>query len=108
MAFMRSRREFFQDAGTLLVGFSVLDSIAPALLAQGATPAPAPQRLDGWLRIARDGRVQVLTGKVEIGMGVETALTQIVAEELDVAPDRVSLVMGDTSITPDQGGVGHR
>src|ERR1700682_381967 len=39
-------------------------------------------------------------------MGVETALAQIVAEELDLSPDRVSLVMGDTALTPDQGGVG--
>ena len=39
-------------------------------------------------------------------MGVDTAYTQIVAEELDVSPGRVSFVMGDTSTTPDQGGVG--
>ncbi|MDE3170198.1 MAG: xanthine dehydrogenase family protein molybdopterin-binding subunit, partial [Acidobacteriota bacterium] len=43
---------------------------------------------------------------VEIGMGVETGFAQIVAEELDVAPAAVSFVMGDTSLTPDQGGVG--
>ena len=31
---------------------------------------------------------------------------QIVAEELDVAPQQVDIVMGDTATTPDQGGVG--
>src|SRR5262249_2941803 len=35
-----------------------------------------------------------------------TGLTQIVAEELDVPPSRVSLMMGDTAMTTDQGGVG--
>ena len=39
-------------------------------------------------------------------MGVETGFAQIVAEELDVAPQRVQFVMGDTSTTTDQGGVG--
>ncbi|HVB38651.1 MAG TPA: molybdopterin cofactor-binding domain-containing protein, partial [Vicinamibacterales bacterium] len=39
-------------------------------------------------------------------MGVETALAQIVAEELDVPVGHVGFVMGDTSRTPDQGGVG--
>ena len=68
--------------------------------------APAPGRLDSWLRVGKDGRVQVFTGKVEIGMGVETAFAQFVADELDVPVGRVSFVMGDTARTADQGGVG--
>jgi CO/xanthine dehydrogenase Mo-binding subunit len=39
-------------------------------------------------------------------MGVQTALIQVVAEELDVPPARIQLIMGDTATTPDQGGVG--
>src|SRR5262249_6901613 len=50
--------------------------------------------------------VQVFTGKLEIGMGVDTALMQIVAEELDLNPSRVKFVFGDTATTTDQGGVG--
>jgi CO/xanthine dehydrogenase Mo-binding subunit len=107
MASLRTRREFFQEAG-LLVGFSLLDtSLAPRVFAQqSALSAPSPERLDGWLHVGADGGVQVFTGKVDIGMGVETALKQIVAEELDVPLARVRFVMGDTSQTPDQGGVG--
>jgi nicotinate dehydrogenase subunit B len=105
-----SRRDFFKDAGGLLIGFSLLDTaVVPRLLAaplqDAASNSPAG-RLDAWLRLERDGTVRVFTGKVEIGMGVETALAQIVAEELDVSPDRVAFVMGDTSQTTDQGGVG--
>ncbi|HVZ19953.1 MAG TPA: molybdopterin cofactor-binding domain-containing protein [Vicinamibacterales bacterium] len=106
MATLHTRREFLQGAG-LVVGFSLVDlTIAPRVLAQAAASAPGPGRLDGWLHVGADGRVEVFTGKVDIGMGVETALKQIVAEELDVTPARVTFVMGDTAQTPDQGGVG--
>ena len=104
-----SRREFVRDAGGLIVGFSMLDSaLVPQLLAQPAATAasPSPKKLESWLHILPDGSAQVFTGKLEIGMGVDTALTQIVAEELDLAPGRVKFVLGDTGITTDQGGVG--
>jgi nicotinate dehydrogenase subunit B len=104
-----SRREFVRDAGGLLIGFSLVDAtVLPRLVAASPEDAksPNPGLLDAWLRIEKDGAVRVFTGKVEIGMGVETGFAQIVAEELDVSPERVSFVMGDTSMTADQGGVG--
>ena len=105
-----SRREFVRDAGGLLIGFSLADAtILPRVLAaspEDAMKTPSPGQLDAWLRIEKDGTVRVFTGKVEIGMGVETGFSQIVAEELDVSPERVQFVMGDTSMTTDQGGVG--
>ncbi len=103
-----TRREFVQSASGLVIGFSMLDAaIAPDLLAQAASAAaPSPKKLESWLHVLPDGSVQVFTGKLEIGMGVDTALTQIVAEELDLAPSRVKFVFGDTSVTVDQGGVG--
>ncbi len=77
------------------------------------TPAAAPRklpgnlntnrRLDRWLRINRDGTVTVFPGKVEIGQGILTALAQIVAEELDVALDRLRLAPADTTYSPDEG-----
>jgi CO/xanthine dehydrogenase Mo-binding subunit len=60
-------------------------------------------RLDDWLAIEPDGTVTAFSGKVELGTGVRTALTQIVAEELDVPLERVRMVMGDTERTPDEG-----
>jgi nicotinate dehydrogenase subunit B len=105
-----SRREFVKDTGGLLIGFSVAESAVLPQVFAAAVPQlaamPSPNRLDAWLRIDRDGSVHVFTGKAEIGMGVQTGLTQIVAEELDVPTDRVVFVMGDTSTTTDQGGVG--
>ena len=91
--------------GTLVEVLAGQASVQPAV----TTPAPVGRplaRIDSWLRIAADGTVAVRTGKVEIGMGVDVALRQIVADELGVTIDRVSMTMGDTAGTPDQGGVG--
>lgn len=63
----------------------------------------ANRRLDRWLRINRDGTVTVFPGKVEIGQGILTALEQIVAEELDVALERIRLAPADTTYSPDEG-----
>jgi nicotinate dehydrogenase subunit B len=102
-----SRRGFLKVSGGLLIGFSLSDSrVVPQLIAAETAAIPAPGRLDAWLRVGTDGNIRVFTGKVDIGMGVQTALNQIVADELDVAFERIQLVMGDTAETPDQGGVG--
>jgi CO/xanthine dehydrogenase Mo-binding subunit len=60
-------------------------------------------RLDQWVRFAAPGRVTVSTGRVEIGQGVLTAMLQIAADELDVAPERIDLQTGDTDLTPNEG-----
>ena len=62
-----------------------------------------PASLDSWLAIHADGTVTAFTGKTELGQGNRTALSQIVAEELDVPFDRVRMVMGDTATCVDQG-----
>jgi CO/xanthine dehydrogenase Mo-binding subunit len=59
--------------------------------------------LDAWIRIDADNRVTVFTGKVELGQGIRTALLQVAAEELQVAPARITLVTADTGRTPDEG-----
>jgi nicotinate dehydrogenase subunit B len=72
---------------------------------QVAAPGQAipPGQIDAWLAVAPDSGVTLYTGKVELGTGVSTALAQIVAEELDVAVARITVVQGDTARTPDQG-----
>src|SRR6266850_371420 len=63
----------------------------------------ANPRLDRWVGFPGPGRVTVSTGRVEIGQGVLTAMLQIAAEELDVAPGRIRLQTGDTDLTPNEG-----
>src|SRR5256885_1682502 len=63
----------------------------------------ANPRLDQWVRFSSPGHVTVSTGRVEIGQGVLTAMLQIAAEELDVAPERILLRSGDTELAPNEG-----
>lgn len=59
-------------------------------------------RLDRWIKFLDDETVRIATGKVEIGQGVVTALSQIAAEELDLPLDRVVMLPGDTDEGPDE------
>ena len=59
-------------------------------------------RLDRWVRFNADRTVTVFSGKVELGQGIETAIAQIAAEELDVPLERLELVAGDTTRAPDE------
>ena len=61
-------------------------------------------RVDAFVSIDAHGKVTAFNGHVDLGTGLRTALTQIVAEELDVLPADVQMVLGDTDRTPDQGG----
>jgi nicotinate dehydrogenase subunit B len=58
--------------------------------------------LSQWVSFAEPGRVRVGSGKVEIGQGILTALTQIAADELDIAPETVNLVSGQTDVSPSE------
>jgi nicotinate dehydrogenase subunit B len=59
--------------------------------------------LGRWIGFETPGRVRLSTGKVEIGQGVLTALVQIAADELDIRPDQIDLVSGDTARSPSEG-----
>ena len=59
--------------------------------------------LDRWLTVNADGTVMVRPGKVEIGQGILTVMVQVVAEELDIAPERVRLTAATTTLSPDEG-----
>ena len=103
-----SRREFLKVSGSLVVSVSIPGAVATALSQGTATiggkPALLPSELDSWIAVLPDGGVTAFFGKTEMGQGVDVAIAQIVAEELDVAFDKVKVVMGDTAVTCNQGG----
>lgn len=70
-------------------------------------PVPPPlaafPQISDWLSFSDDGSVNLLSGRVELGQGIATALTQIAADELDVAPDAIRLTQGHTGISPAEG-----
>jgi nicotinate dehydrogenase subunit B len=59
--------------------------------------------LETFIKITADGSVTAFNGHVDLGTGIRTALGQIVAEELDVSFARVVVILGDTSLVPNQG-----
>jgi nicotinate dehydrogenase subunit B len=110
--FELERRDFFKVMGG---GLAILLTLRSEAFAQQGESGgrgqrggnQTPQEIEAWLHIGEDGRVTVLTGKVEIGQNIRTSLTQAVAEELRVAPASIEMVMGDTDLTPfDQGTFG--
>ena len=97
-----SRRAMLKASGALIVSFSVTpnDVFGQAVATLVGNPS---KDVDGWLSIAADGSVTAYTGKCEMGQGLYTAQTQLVAEELGVPLDRVELIQCITGVTPDQG-----
>lgn len=79
---------------------------APASAAE-AKPLPASldanPRLSAWLGFGADGDVIISPGKVEIGQGILTALSQIAADELDVPLPRIRVETVATPTSPDEG-----
>ena len=98
---MITRRAFLQAASGWWVGFAL-----PAVAATESAPRfpsrPA-DKVEGFLRLTPAGRLEVFSGKVDLGTGVRTALSQMVAEELDLPLTQLDLIQGDTALTPDQG-----
>jgi nicotinate dehydrogenase subunit B len=100
-----TRREFVK--GALIVTFALAGGVAPGRAQQAAAAKTvATDEVDGFLAIAADGNVTIYSGKVDLGTGLRTALTQIAAEELDLPIERVTVIQGDTAQTPDQGTTG--
>ena len=104
-----SRRDVLKAGGVLVVGATLGDWPLPA----GGQTIPnadrflgkplAPDQVDSFLAIHADGSVTIFAGKVDLGTGGRIALRQMVAEELDVPPERIAMIEGDTALTPDQG-----
>jgi nicotinate dehydrogenase subunit B len=99
-----SRRELLMAGGALVVGFAMPSGVVGQTGGDPGKPALAPDELDSWIAVGHDGRVTAFFGKMDMGQGVDVAIGQIVADELDVAFERVIVVMGDTALTCNQGG----
>ena len=106
-----TRRDFLKASGSLVVSVSIPGSVTTAFSQSiassatlGAKPPLVPDQLDSWIAVLPDGSVTAYFGKMDMGQGVDVAIAQMVSEELDVAFDKVSVVMGDTATSCNQGG----
>jgi nicotinate dehydrogenase subunit B len=102
-----TRREFIKQTGLLTIGFSLIgtgfssESNGKKLLKN--TMLPSRDQIDAWLQVLENGRIRVLTGKMELGQGIRTAIMQVAAEELNTDPGLVEVNLAETNVTPDEG-----
>ena len=116
-----SRRDFLKSSGLFVLGFSGAGMVGVGRSGAGTEPGeaaspsdpepplyPEPDflQLDSWLVVHEDGTATFYVGKTDGGQGTGTATRQIMCDELDVAYDQSTLVMGRTDMTVDQGGSG--
>ena len=102
-----SRREFLKASGALIVSANGVvmmgESLAQTAAAAGKPPL-VPVEMDSWIAVLPNGNVTAFFGKMDMGHGLEVAIAQIVADELDVAFERVHVDMSDTATSCNQGG----
>src|SRR4051794_10941259 len=104
-----SRRSLLKSTGALVVsvgaplGLDALLAIDKAR-AQGGKPPLMPDQLSSYIAINADGSVSAFFGKMDMGHGLFVAIGQMVAEELDVPFKAVTVFMGDTATSVNQGG----
>ena len=99
-----SRRALLAQGGALVVTFALTSR--PIHASSGAhrpTRASPPTKSPASSRSTPTGKVTIYSGKVELGTGATTAIAQIAAEELSVSLDRITMIQGDTQLTPNQG-----
>ena len=108
--FQVDRRDFLKlFGGGLVVCLCAKGATAQESGRGGFSQHELPKEIAAWLHISEDGRVTGYTGKVEMGQNIRTSLAQQVAEELRVPVDSITMIMGDTDLTPwDAGTFGSR
>ena len=107
MAPAPSRRQFLAGTAAIAVAFSVGTGVAEADSGHHSglvrIDDPAGEADQSWLVLTEDA-ITVYSGKVELGTGVQTSLTQIVVEELRLRVGDVRYIQGDTLLSVSQGG----
>ena len=104
-----SRRSLLKAGGALVVSVGMpvgLDTVLGVgrAFAQGTKPPLTPDQLSSYIAINADGTVSAFFGKMDMGQGLFVAIGQMVAEELDVPFRAVTVIMGDTATSVNQGG----
>ena len=104
-----SRRTLLKSGGALVVSIGAPMPLNLARAAEearlvGAQPPLTPDQLSSYIAVNADGTISVFSGKTDLGQGLEVALAQMVAEELDVPFNAVKVATGDTGSSVNQGG----
>lgn len=100
-----TRRNFLKNMGCFSLGFSIMGSGCWAATEETIKKfnPPDESEINAWLQVLENGKVKVLTGKLELGQGIRTAIMQVAAEELNTDMELVGINMAETEVTPDEG-----
>lgn len=103
-----TRRQLLKAGGMVMVASATATHLwaqnaAPVAATAKPFPAPSDKLVNTFIAIGPDGKVTAFCGHVDLGTGIRTALAQMVADELDVTFEQVTMVLGHTFKTPDQG-----
>ena len=97
-----TRRGFVKIGGALFVSLYLPGRLSASRTEKDQTSLD-PSQLVSWLEIRNDNTILMRTGRTETGTGMSGYYAQAIAEELNVRPETISLLMGDTDKTPDGG-----
>jgi CO/xanthine dehydrogenase Mo-binding subunit len=100
---MISRRGFVKTGGALFVSLALPLRFAGQTKADETPGSLDPTLPESWLEIRSDNTIVARTGRTETGVGITGYYPQTIAEELNVRPETITLIMGDTDRTPDGG-----
>ncbi len=92
------RRDFFKLLGGGVVVYVSTRNPSELMALPLAQRREVPKDFNAFLTIYEDGRVICHVGKIEMGQGPITSLPQQIADELDVALESITMVMGDTQL----------
>jgi len=81
-----------------------IELTGPGAQFYGVGGAPISGQEGTTVRLEPGGAVTALVGVTNQGQGTHTALSQIVADELDVPLDQIAVLSGDTAVVPYGGG----
>jgi isoquinoline 1-oxidoreductase beta subunit len=94
-----TRRHFLKVSaaagGGMLIGFHLPGAFAATVNAKPWTAPPEGAEINAWLAIDKDGNVTIRVPHTEMGQGALTAVSMMIAEELDVDWTRVRAVFAD-------------
>lgn len=93
------RRDFLKHlGGGIIIAFSLSEmAFVGGCKSAGGKDLPD---FNAFLRVREDGKVECFSGKIEMGQGINTSLPLALADELEVRPEDVIMIMGDTDLCP--------
>ncbi len=94
------RRSFLKSFGWASVGLTAMTT-GCALPPLPYREEPTSEDASFWLSIRPEGIVEIVSPRSEIGQGIATAIKQIIAEELNLDPDRIHYIHPRSDRIPD-------